>query len=186
MAEVRREVFALLRRHNLRFFAEVHEKRRVVDYVLQRNSAAPDYRYHANELYDTMVSRLFRNQLHKAKRFVIKFARRGTSDRTEALRAAIEKARQRFREKTGIASDAPIEIAPTVPAMSAGVQAVDYLLWALQRFYERAEDRFIELMWPAFSLVHDIDDTRTDRWGVYYEERNPLTPEALKGRLPGI
>lgn len=186
VAEVRREVFGVLRRHNLRFFAEVREKRRVVDYVVQRNAASPEYRYHANELYDTMVSRLFRNQLHKASRFVIKFARRGASDRTKALRIAIEKARQRFYDTTGISSDAAIEILATIPPMSAGLQAADYLLWALQRFYERGEDRFVELMWPAFRLVHDIDDTRATRYGVYYEERNPLTPLALKGRLPGI
>jgi hypothetical protein len=61
VAEVRREVFAVLRRHPLRFFAEVREKRRIVTYVLQRNAASPEYRYHANELYDTMVSRLFKN-----------------------------------------------------------------------------------------------------------------------------
>ncbi len=37
VAEVRREVFALLRRHELRFFAAVRNKHKVVEYVRQRN-----------------------------------------------------------------------------------------------------------------------------------------------------
>jgi hypothetical protein len=186
VAEVRREVFAVLRRHTLRFFAEVREKRRIVTYVLQRNAASPEYHYRANELYDSMVSRLFKNQLHKAEQFVIQFARRGASDRTAALRTAIETARRRFREKWGIVSDAAIEIVPLAAAQSAGLQAADYLLWALQRLYERGEDRFVELMWPAFRTVHDIDDTRATEYGTYYTQKKPLTLEALKERLPGI
>lgn len=63
---------------------------------------------------------------------------------------------------------------------------MDYLLWALQRLYERGEDRYVELMWPAFRLVHDIDDTRETKYGEYYTEKNPLTLEVLKQRKPGI
>ena len=32
--------------------------------------------------------------------------------------------------------------------------------WALQRLYERREDRYVELLWPSFGVVHDLDDTR--------------------------
>ena len=124
--------------------------------------------------------------MHKAEKFVIQFARRGASDRTAALRTAIETARRRFREKWGIASDADIEIAPMAAAQSAGLQAADYLLWALQRLYEHGEDRFVELMWPIFRTVHDIDDTRATEYGAYYTQKKPLTLETLKKRLPGI
>ena len=55
--------------------------------------------------YDQLVSRLFKNQLHKADEFVILFARRGASDRSAALRAAIDKARRRFQKQWGIATD---------------------------------------------------------------------------------
>jgi hypothetical protein len=52
VAEVRREVFALLRRHaGIRFFAVVKDKRATLDYVLSRNEREPRYRYESNELY---------------------------------------------------------------------------------------------------------------------------------------
>ena len=52
---------------------------------------------------------------------------------------------------------------------------MDYFLWALQRFYERGEDRFVKLIWPQTKLVLDVDDNRTARYGVYYTQSKPLT-----------
>ncbi len=68
---------------------------------------------------------------------------------------------------------------------SAGLQAADYFLWALQRFYEREEDRFLEYLWPSFRLVRDFDDTRHYKYGEYYTQKKPLT-SAAKKNLPGI
>ena len=65
------------------------------------------------------------------------------------------------------------------------LQAVDYRLWALQRLYERGEDRYVQLLWPSFGVVHDLDDTRSNRYGVYYTKGKPLSAAAVKG-LPGI
>lgn len=179
--EVRREVFHLLLRHDLRFLAVVRDKHKLLDYVRQRNERDPVYRYHPNELYDYLVRRLFKNLLHKDDAYRICFARRGRSDRTEALRKALETARQRFGAQWGIASNAPIHVAPATPPESPGLQAADYFLWALQRLYERKEDRYVELLWPAFRMVHDLDDTRQARYGVYYSQKKPLTLAALKG-----
>jgi hypothetical protein len=181
--EVRREVFHLLKRHDLRFLAVVRDKHKLLGYVRQRNEREPDYRYHPNELYDYLVRRLFKNLLHKDDAYRICFARRGKADRTEALRQALEKARQRFSDQWGIASNAPIHVLPATPSESPGLQAADYFLWALQRLYERGEDRYVELLWPAFRLVHDLDDTREARYGVYYSQKKPLTLAALEGSL---
>ena len=40
-------------------------------------------------------------------------------------------------------------------------------------------------LWPAFRLVHDLDDTRGKMYGIYYTQKKPLTSAAFKG-LPGI
>jgi hypothetical protein len=72
-----------------------------------------------------------------------------------------------------------------MPAEHAGLQVTDYFLWALQRLYERREDRYLELLWPSFCLVHDLDDTRDKTYGVYYTKKKPLTLAALE-ELPGI
>jgi hypothetical protein len=185
LPEVRREVFGLLLRHEIRFFAVVHDKLRVVEYVRQRNERDASYRYNPNELYDYLVRRLFRDRLHKDDEYNIFFAKRGKSDRTRALLQALGTARNRFGERWGIVSHAPIHVVPTAPAKCTALQAVDYFLWALQRLYERHEERYVTLLWPLISLVHDVDDTRGARYGVYYTKKKPLTLAAIKG-LPGI
>jgi hypothetical protein len=60
------------------------------------------------------------------------------------------------------------------------LQAVDYFLWALQRAFEKREDRYLELLWPQCSLVVDVDDTRAAEYGTYYTRQKPLTAAALK------
>ena len=186
LPEVRREVYRLLLDEELRFFAVVKSKRRLLDYVRQRNLADPDYRYHPNELYDHLVRRLFKEHLHKAERCQVYFAKRGKSDRTRALRAALQSTHARFCRQHGVPPGSTlVSVEACRPRDCAGLQAADYLLWALQRLYERGEDRFVELMWAKFRLVHDVDDTRERQYGVYYTQRKPLNRAALEG-LPGI
>ena len=185
LSEVRREVFSLLLRHQMHFFAVVRDKLKVVEYVRQRNEREPSYRYNPNELYDYLVRRLFRDRLHKDDEYEIFFAKRGKSDRTKALLEALQAARSRFSQRWGIVSEAPIHVSPTAPPKCPGLQAADYFLWALQRLYERHEERFVALLWPLVSLVHDVDDTREARYGVYYTNKKPLTLAAIKD-LPGI
>lgn len=175
LPEVRREVFKILMRHPMSFFAEVRHKRAVLTFVRQQNDRNPHYRYNENELYDSLVSRLFKNRLHKDAAYLIHFAKRGSRDRTAALLAALEKARRNFQRTWGTSTQAALQVVPTVPRHSPGLQAVDYFLWALQRHYERDEDRFLELVWPWVSLIHDIDDLRTADYGVYYTNQRPLS-----------
>lgn len=185
LPEIRREVFSLLLKHDLRFFAVVRDKAKVLDYVRQRNQVAPDYRYNPNELYDFLVRSLFRDRLHKEDEYIIYFAKRGKSDRTEALSLALESARRRFTERWGIVSTASIRAIPSVPAKASGLQAADYFLWALQRFYERKEERFLRLLWPRCRLVRDLDDVRNNQYGEYYTRKKPLTLAAFASS-PGI
>lgn len=183
LAEVRREVFvALAAFSDVRFYAIVTDKRQVAQYVRTRNQTEPAYRYHPNELYDYLVRRLFRDRLHKADAYEICFARRGRSDRTAALDASLRAARERLFQKWGIASHAPMQVIPGIPRTSPCLQATDYFLWALQRLYEQGEERFLASMWPAFGLVHDIDDRRAAGYGTYYTQKKPLTRAALDGR----
>ena len=188
LPEVRREVLTLLKNSpGLRFFAVVTDKMRVLEYVRQRNMRDSSYRYHPNEVYDYLVRRLFRDRLHKADVYNIYFAKRGKADRTKSLVKAVERARERFYEKWGIVSNAAVRISVGTPEQYAGLQAVDYFLWALQRLYERGEDRYLVYLWDAVKLIHDIDDTRRHKYGEYYNKNNPLTAESVKERkTPGI
>lgn len=66
----------------------------------------------------------------------------------------------------------------------------DYFTWALQRVYERGEDRFVNYLWNSVHLVHDIDDKRMAGYGVYYTQKKPLDAAALawrkQNKTPGI
>ncbi len=185
--EVRREAFAYLSKQDLRFFAVVRDKSTVADYAVQRRERDGKYRYQPNELYDYMVRALFKGLLHKDDAYTVHFSKRGAQDRTIALRTALEIAQERFAHRWGIQSKSTLNVVAQTPALSGGLQAVDYFLWALQRFYERREDRYLDFLWPQFRLVQDLDDKREHPYGRYYTQKGPLTLAALPDNgLPGI
>jgi len=136
--------------------------------------------YNANNLYDKTVSRLFKSRLHQEDEYCITFAKRGNSDRTKALDQALQQARLRALASWGVSSNAPIHIKAVNAASDAALQVADYLLWALQRLYERREDRYINYVWPVYHLVRDVDDTRVKKYGVYFTQKNPISIGKLK------
>ncbi len=187
LPEIRRDVFKLLREtEGLRFFAVVADKLSVLEYVRQRNRREPAYRYQPNELYDYLTGRLFKDRLRQHNRYDIIFSQRGKSGRTDSLRQAIEFAPDLLQNQSNPSknalTDVSLRVTAATPKEHAGLQAVDYFVWALQRLYERGEDRYLVYLWQAFGLVHDIDDIRKKRYGVYYTQNKPLTAETLKGR----
>jgi hypothetical protein len=184
--EVRREVYALLMRHEMKFFAVVRDKRRIVRLVQEHNRKSPAYHYQTNQLYDRCVSRLFKERLHKDDGYTIYFSKRGAKDRTAALKAALETARSNFRYTWNIQGSGPIDVFPMAAKQSAGLQAVDYFPWALQRLYERGEGRYWEYVWSSVSLVHDVDDTSQNPYGEYFTQKSPLTTAVRQQKKPGI
>lgn len=181
VAEVRREVFRILCALDLRFYAVVRHKSVVADWVNQRNARDPAYRYRGDELYDSMIEALFSRYLPLAQRVNICFARRGSRARTQAFRAAIQKAECRFELDYGMRRFAEIYIVASTPPQSAGLQAADYCLWALQRFYERDEKRYVELIWDKVVEIEDMDYFDGVRKGVIYNRKRPLVVEWQAG-----
>ncbi|MBK7506932.1 MAG: hypothetical protein IPI16_01590 [Comamonadaceae bacterium] len=126
LPEVRREVFKLLLRHQVKSYAVVRDMHAVLAYVRERNARGGIYRYHPNELYDNTVARLFKNRLHQYESCHVCYAVRGSSDRTKAFASALELARDRFAGNGTNRS-------PRHPghagwsAQQACLQAVDYL-----------------------------------------------------------
>ena len=101
------------------------------------------------------------------------FARRGSSDRTRAFQSALETARGRFEAKWERKVESTLNVTVSTPPRTVPLQAADYLLWALQRFYEREEDRFLRLVWEKVSLVHAVDERDQNAWGTYYTKKKP-------------
>jgi hypothetical protein len=187
LPEIRRDVFSLLQKHDMKFFAVIRDKGAMLDEVRVMNSPMmkkfhPDYRYRPDSVYDDMVSRLFKGMLHKGDEYRITFAARGKKNRSDALMHALELSKERFRKKWGIESTAPISLMVASPVENACLQATDYFLWALQRLVERGEDRYWNLLWPQVRTVIDQDDTQKSKAGVYYTQKKPLDRAAWKSR----
>ena len=185
LAEVRWQVFSLLRRHpEIRFHAVVRDKQGILAFVRQNNLQNPTYHYNTHEQYDYLVRQLLRHVLHQYDEYRLTFATRGTSDRTAALKQALEMARTQFQQKSGITALNTIQVLRGTPQYAADLQVTDYFLWALQRFYERSEDRYTEYLQASIRYVHDIDDTRDEATGRRYTRKKPLTLAALPNREP--
>jgi len=173
--EVRREVYKLLARHDIKVQVAIRRKCQLVEQS-RTNSRPPN----PNSIYDDMVKTLFKRCLHKADQNVITFARRGKSAREEALRQAIRRAQDNFERDVGIVARRLTKVIPSVPSESHGLQAVDYFLWAVQRLYEKGEDRYFNFLASKFRLIMDFDDTRSGKpYGTWYSDGNPLTKEKM-------
>lgn len=178
LPEVRRDVLRLISSFGIKVQVAVRRKSGIARNakLLQQLSGR---RVTENNIYDDLVKRLFKNLLHKAENRIT-FARRGKSDRQMALQKAIDKARKNFMKSWGVQADHGISIMSTTPSESAGLQVVDYYLWALQRMYERGEDRYFNLLSQDYRFIMDLDDTRNKPYGEWYSKSNPISLEKIK------
>lgn len=187
-AEVRFMVFKLLARHELRFVAVVRDKLKLLDYATQRRRIDPTYRYDPNghELYDELTRRLF-SRLHGYGEHRIVFAQRGHKPRTKAFVDAIAHEDKSMEMLSGLNRPKPLQVVCGVPKDHAGLQAVDYFLWALQRFYERGEARFLDYVWPQTLEIIDLDAVPQKMQGrpqgefVIFNKEHPLNLESRAG-----
>jgi hypothetical protein len=185
--EVRSEVFHVLSRHDLRFYAVVGDKRDLLAVELRNREQDPKHRYQPNALYDDMVAYLFSGLHHddldshvfynfhgEADEVNVCFAWRGNSDRTEAMRHALDRASRSFKQEFG--SPLPqAQVRVGHPPGNAGLQATDYFLWALQRLYERNEERYLSFIWPQVVEIHKIYALGLGNLSIPYTKDHPLT-----------
>lgn len=177
-AEVRYRVF----RELPRLGAEVQVVVRRKDVLATRARAlfAVGQKLREADVYDDMVRRLFKNMLHQADSNEVWFARRGKSDRGEALLHALQTAKARFNRSWGTDHDKPTLVRSASPSECPGLQVIDYFLWALQRLFERGESRFFDSVRDSYRLIMDVDDTRHRPYGEWYSARNPISAEKIK------
>lgn len=180
LPEVRHRVFRLLATFPIKIFVAVRTKRVLIEqaHALHRYGR----KMSENDIYDDLLARLLQNRLHLANANSIVLARRGTKDRKRAFTEAIERAQSNFQRRWGEREFGLSEIATLHPSESAGLQAVDYFLWALQRVYERQDDRFFAPLVAHYGIVMDLDDTRRRRYGEWYTSANPLMLEKNEAR----
>jgi hypothetical protein len=182
--EVRHAVFTLLLQHDLRFSAVVKDKQALLAEFQQRRVDDPKVRYRADghELYDQLIARLFERFGAFGAEREVTFAVRGNKERTATLRGVLDEIDNGFSSAFGFAPHGQTRVHSSFPHKSAGLQACDYLLWALQRFYERGEARYLGALWPQFARVLDLDvplaapkKRGAQTQEVEFNEKHPLT-----------
>lgn len=179
--EVRKQVFKFLPQLNSKVLIVIRRKyelAKAAQLLAQQTNNKVKLQNH--DLYDDLVTRLFKNMLHQADENKIIFARLGKSERREALANAIRKAKANFERQWQKGHDVPttIEVAPS--SQEAGLQVIDYYLWALQRMYEKSDDSFFLPLINNYSMIMDLDDTRNNNYGEWYSRKNPLTLDKIK------
>lgn len=113
--EIRSKVFEVITSLDFKFYAVIKDMRKVREYVQGRNRMDTSYRYQPNELYDLTVRMLFKQRLHKEDHYRVVFARRGHSDRTEALTWQLEQTRHGFLREHRVTTAATLENIPAYP-----------------------------------------------------------------------
>ena len=140
LPEVRYRVFNLLVAAGsaLRFHAVVCDKQALLKSEIERRTQDLRYRYQPDAIYDGLMRSLFSKFHRLADRYEVCVAKRGAKDRNHAIRAAIEHAERDFEATFGFSRGGgeAWDITISNPKETVCLQAVDYFLWAVQRFYE--------------------------------------------------
>lgn len=177
-AEVRYEVIRALARIGGKVVVGIRRKDALVrEYRLLYKQTG--FKGNENDVYDHLVTEVFRGRLAPGNNNEIVFARRGPRDRTKALGKAVEKA-TRYAAPRNIRMSRPAKVTSALPHEEAGLQVIDYYLWAVQRLFHKGEDRFYRALEPQYEMVIDLDDKRNRRGGEWYSEDRRLTVKKIK------
>jgi hypothetical protein len=195
LPEVRVKVFELLRSlgPTVRFHAVVCDKLAVQKEEEARRAADPKYLYKPDHLYDRLTRSLFSKFHQVADRYHLCIAKRGNKNRNAALLQALEHAEGDFENTFGFSRGGIAAWTLTIsnPEATVCLQAVDYFLWALQRFYEpkvhpvtaevTRQERFLNALWDQVAEIHDLHFGPPQ--GTFFIKANPLTPTSRFGEL---
>lgn len=188
LPEVRHQVFHLLRgeQATLRFHAIVCDKEVLTRKEIGKREVDPAYRYQPNALYDSLVRSLFSKFHRLADNYGLCVARRGHKDRNQAITQALEHAERDFERSFGFSRGGvdAWRIVVSDPKTEVCLQAVDYFLWAVQRFYELRlhprsgealprEDRYLNMLLGQIAEIHDLDFGPAR--GTFFNTQRPLT-----------
>lgn len=172
--EVRAEVFKLLKTLDIQFYCIVARKdvdrfRRMFDLKEKK-------------IYKHLVTKLMENRLHLYTEVDLYFSAMGNVVRKDTMEDAINAAIDKFKEKWGHNNNSKIRVLIQQSSDEPLLQAADYLLWTIQRAYERGEFRYYNFMKDKIALVYDIFDTRAyndKSKNTFYSQKNPLEAKKI-------
>ncbi len=175
--EVKEKVFKLIK--SLDFKCHVFIARKDVErFCNNRFEGKP------NKFYDYIVTKLFENRLHLYEENHIYFSERGSSNRLNPLRHAVNLAIEGFNSKWNIEKRSETHVIIQRPYQEPCLQIIDYLNWAIYRAIIKGESHYFDFIQDKYSLVVDIFDTKKagkeNNWKNYYDRKNnPFHPKKM-------
>lgn len=137
------------------------------------------------ELYDSLITNLFKNILHLSNNNYIYIATRGSKKRQAPLEQAIQKALNYTESKLNTTIDSTQKILPQTPSGEVCLQIVDYCNWAVQRAFLQNDMRYYKFLKEKFGLIVDLYDYKKG-WKNFYSKKNPFDIKKISPLRLGI
>ena len=168
--EVREKVYKFLKSQDFTFQCIVARKN--VEQFRKR------FDLKESNLYKYLVSRLLENRLHLYSEIDCYFSAMGSVVRKDNMQEAINEAIAIFKKKGNKENTNNIRIIIQKSSEEPLLWAVDYVLWTVQRAYEKGEFRYYNYLKDKISLVCDILDSEKYP-NIYYTPKNPLEAKKI-------
>ncbi len=172
--EVRAEVFRLIRHLDFKFYCIVARK----DETRFRKM----FEFKEKKIYKYMVTRLLENKLHLYPSIDLYFSAMGSMVRQDTMQEAVNDAIDTFYQKSNIENSSTIRVLIQQSSNEPMLQLVDYVLWTIQRAYERGEYRYYNFLKDHIEMIYDVFDSRFSqetKKGTIYTPDNPLEAKKI-------
>ena len=161
--EIRQEVYKCLSRVNFKAQFVVARK---IEGVFRKHNC------NENKFYDALITKLFKNVLHRSENNIIYFSKRGSRNRQKPLENAIEHAKDSFERKFLIKIKSNTTIQSQIPSGEPCLQVIDYMNWAIYRVFVKREMRYFNFIRDKVSFIWDIYDDNYPK--NFYSKNNEL------------
>ena len=169
-AEVREKVFKFLKAQDFDFQCIVARK----NLELFRKK----FDLKEAKIYKYLVSKLLENRLHLYSEIDCYFSSMGSVVRQDNMQEAINDAIIAFKEKSKKENTNNIRVIVQKSSEEPMLWAIDYVLWTIQRAYEKGEFRYYNYLKDKISLVIDIFD-KNKYPDNYYTQKNLLEAKKI-------
>lgn len=106
----------------------------------------------------------------------------GNVVRQDTMQEAVNDAIDAFYQQSNIENSSEIRIMIQQSSNEPMLQAADYVLWTIQRAYERGEFRYYNFLKDKIEIVHDVFDLKDEqetKKGVVYTPNNPIEAKKI-------
>jgi hypothetical protein len=169
-SEVREKVFKLLKNTDFSFYCIVARKK--------EDLFRKKFNLKSSEIYSYLVSKLLENRLHLYTNIDCYFSSMGNVVRQKTMQDAIQKAILTFETKWHTKNQNNIRVIIQKSSEEPLLQASDYVLWTIQRAYEKGEFRYYNYLKDKICLIHDVFDFEKYPKN-YYSPKNPLEAKKI-------